>query len=68
MLQKIAKLINVKSIVTLVLLGVFAYLSISEAIAVKKFVDMFQICVLLGRQHFYSNHDAAACALELDVR
>ena len=46
MLQKIAKLINVKSIVTLVLTGVFAYLSVSEAIAVDKFVDMFQIILI----------------------
>ncbi|MGN0700331.1 MAG: hypothetical protein ACI4J8_04955 [Oscillospiraceae bacterium] len=46
MLQKIAKLINVKSIVTLVLTGVFAYLSITGAIVVDNFVDMFQIILI----------------------
>ena len=43
MLNKLAKLINVKSIVTLVLTGVFSYLAITGKIAVDNFTDMFQI-------------------------
>lgn len=46
MLNKLAKLINVKSIVTLVLTGVFAYLAIAGRIAVDNFVDMFQIILI----------------------
>lgn len=46
MLNKLSKLINVKSIVTLVLTGVFAYLAIAGRIAVDNFVDMFQIILI----------------------
>ena len=52
MLNKLSKLINVKSIVTLVLTGVFAYMSASGKVAVDNFVDMFQIILIfyLGTQ------------------
>ena len=43
---KLAKLINVKSIVTLVLTGVFSYLAITGKIAVDNFTDMFQIIMI----------------------
>ena len=46
MLNKLSKLINVKSIVTLVLTGVFAYMSASGKVAVENFVDMFQIILI----------------------
>lgn len=46
MRDKLAKLVNVKSIVTLVLTGVFAYLAIAGRIAVDNFVDMFQIILI----------------------
>ena len=42
MLNKLAKLINVKSIVTLVLTGVFSYLAITGKIAVDNFTDFLQ--------------------------
>ena len=45
MLNKLAKLINVKSIVTLVLTGVFSYLAITGKIA-DNFTDMFQIIMI----------------------
>lgn len=46
MLNKLSKLINVKSIVTLVLTGVFSYLAVSGKIAVDNFTDMFQIIMI----------------------
>lgn len=46
MINKLSKLINVKSIVTLVLTAVFAYLAIAGRIAVDNFVDMFQIILI----------------------
>ena len=46
MLNKLAKLINVKSIVTLVLTGVFSYIAITVKIAVDNFTDMFQIIMI----------------------
>lgn len=41
MKEKIAKLINVKSIVTLILTGVFSYLSVSQAIKGEQFMTVF---------------------------
>lgn len=46
MSEKLAKLINVKSIVTLVLTGVFAFLAIDGRIEIDNFVDMFQIILI----------------------
>lgn len=46
MREKLAKLINVKSIVTLVLTGVFAFLAVDGRIEVDNFVDMFQIILI----------------------
>ena len=46
MLNKLSKLINVKSIVTLALTGVFSYLAITGKIAVDNFTDMFQIIMI----------------------
>ncbi|MCI5667772.1 MAG: hypothetical protein MR291_03270 [Oscillospiraceae bacterium] len=46
MREKLAKLINVKSIVTLVLTGVFAFLAIDGRIDIDNFVDMFQIILI----------------------
>ena len=41
MLEKITKLIDVKSIVTLVLTGVFAFLAVSERISEDQFMIVF---------------------------
>lgn len=46
MINKLSKLINVKSIVTLVLTGVFAFLAVDGRIEVDNFVDMFQIILI----------------------
>ena len=41
MLEKITKLIDVKSIVTLVLTGVFAYMAITNRISEEQFMNVF---------------------------
>lgn len=45
MLKKIAKLIDVKSIVTLVLTGVFSYLSIKGVISGEQFLTIFTVII-----------------------
>lgn len=45
MKNRIAKLIDVKSIVTFVLTGVFAYLSIIKAIEPKDFLQVFLMVI-----------------------
>lgn len=45
MLKKIAKLIDVKSIVTLVLTGVFSYLSITGVIGAEQFLSIFTVII-----------------------
>ncbi len=45
MLKKIAKLIDVKSIVTFILTGVFAYLSIVGVISGEQFITIFTMVV-----------------------
>lgn len=45
MLKKLAKLIDVKSIVTFVLTGVFAYLSITGEISGEQFLTVFTMVV-----------------------
>lgn len=45
MLKKLAKLIDVKSIVTFVLTGVFAYLSIIGVISGEQFLTVFTMVV-----------------------
>lgn len=53
MLSKIMKLINVKSIVTIVLTVVFALLSIKETISGEQFLMIFTtvIAFYFGTQH-----------------
>ena len=53
MKEKLAKLINVKSIVTLILCGVFAYLSIIGYIMPDQFLTIFTIVIgfYFGVQH-----------------
>ena len=41
MKERLAKLINVKSIITIILCAVFAYLSIIGAIAAEQFLTIF---------------------------
>lgn len=45
MRKKIAKLINVKSIVTFVLTGVFAYLSIIGVVSGEQFLTVFTMVI-----------------------
>ena len=45
MKAKLAKLIDVKSIVTLVLTGVFAYLAIVGAITAENFMTIFTVII-----------------------
>ncbi|MBR6474007.1 MAG: hypothetical protein IKS98_00970 [Lachnospiraceae bacterium] len=45
MLKKLAKLIDVKSIVTFVLTGVFAYLSIKGTISGQDFLQVFLMVI-----------------------
>ena len=53
MKEKLAKLVNVKSIVTLILCGVFAYLSIIGRILPDQFLTIFTIVIgfYFGVQH-----------------
>ena len=45
MRERIAKLINVKSIVTLILCAVFAYLSIVGKVAAEQFLTIFTMII-----------------------
>lgn len=45
MLKKLAKLIDVKSIVTLALTGVFSYLSIVGVIGAEQFLSIFTVII-----------------------
>ena len=45
MLKKLAKLIDVKSIVTLVCLGVFAYLSIVGKVSAEQFLTVWTVII-----------------------
>lgn len=45
MKNKLAKLIDVKSIVTLVLTGVFAYLAIVGAITAENYMTIFTVII-----------------------
>ena len=45
MKEKLTKLLCVKSIVTLVLTGVFAYLAISGAISADQFMTVFAVII-----------------------
>lgn len=45
MIKKLAKLVDVKSIVTLVLTGVFSYLSIIGVIQADQFMTVFTVVI-----------------------
>nr|DAO48228.1 MAG TPA: hypothetical protein [Caudoviricetes sp.] len=45
MKEKLAKLVNVKSIITLILCGVFAYLSIMGKVASEQFLTIFTVII-----------------------
>lgn len=45
MKEKLSKLIDVKSIVTLVLTGVFSYLSIAGVISGEQFLTIFTVII-----------------------
>jgi uncharacterized membrane protein len=59
MKEKIAKLINVKSIVTLVLTGVFAYLAIVQLITPDNYMTIFTVIIA-----FYFGTQAEKRAIE----
>lgn len=45
MKEKLAKLINVKSIITIILAGVFAYLAIVGKVSAEQFLTIFTVIV-----------------------
>lgn len=45
MKEKLAKLVNVKSIITLILCGVFAYLSVIGSITPEQFLTIFTVII-----------------------
>lgn len=44
--DRLAKLIDVKTLITLTMLGVFSYLSVIGKVEVKDFVDIFKMIVV----------------------
>lgn len=58
-LEKIAKLIDVKSIVTLTLTGVFSYLSIIGVVQPDMFISIFTVIIsfYFGTQYQKSQND-----------
>lgn len=59
MKDKIAKLINVKSIVTLILTVVFSYLAVNEKISGTEFLTIFTVIIgfYFGTQSMKDNTD-----------
>ena len=53
MKDKLVKLLNVKSIVTLLLAGVFAYLCIAQKVSEQQFMTIFTVVIsfYFGTQH-----------------
>ena len=45
MKEKLTKLLNVKSIITILLSGVFAYLSITKVISAEQFLTIFTVII-----------------------
>ena len=45
MKEKLAKLVNVKSIITLILCGVFAYISVAGKVASEQFLTIFTVVI-----------------------
>lgn len=45
MREKLAKLINVKSIITIILSGVFAYLAVIGKVSAEQFLTIFTVIV-----------------------
>ena len=45
MKEKLAKLVNVNSIITLILCGVFAYLSVAGKVASEQFLTIFTVVI-----------------------
>ena len=59
MKEKLAKLINVKSLVTLLLTAVFAYLAIAKIIGGQEFLTIFTVIIsfYFGTQSEKNNKD-----------
>lgn len=59
MKEKLAKLINVKSIVTLLLTAVFSYLAIDKVISGQEFLTIFTVIIsfYFGTQTEKNNKD-----------
>ena len=45
MKERLAKLINVKSIITIVLCGVFSYLSVAGKVSAQQFLTIFTVII-----------------------
>lgn len=45
MMERIAKLIDVKSIVTIIMTLIFAYLSITDAVNAEQFITIFTVII-----------------------
>ena len=45
MMERIAKLIDVKSIVTIIMTLIFAYLSITDAVNAEQFLTIFTVII-----------------------
>ena len=61
MKSKFAKLIDVKSIVTLVLTGVFAYLAIVGAITADNYMTIFTVIIAF----YFGTHSAKQSSTEV---
>lgn len=59
MIEKITKLLEVKSIVTIALTGVFAYLSVTDRISGQEFLTVFTVVIA-----FYFGTQAKKQSLE----
>ena len=70
MKEKLTKLLCVKSIVTLVLTAVFAYLAISGAISADQFMTVFAVIIAFyfGTQHERKATTEAVIATEETVK
>lgn len=66
MKDRIAKLLSVKSIVTLVLTAVYAFLSVTGRITSQDFMTVFTVVIAFyfGTQSGRKNEEAAASAIQ----
>ena len=58
-IQKLCKLIDVKSLITLYLTGIFGYLAVSDKVGVEQFLTVFTVIIsfYFGVQYEKNNND-----------